>query len=98
MRNFSYSLICSYVLIALGIYLLTAAGYDQFRGATNLPIGISDFGHNGMGHAYRHRFLVHRQQDPELFRRFMIGHWLWAVGIEGAGWLLLLKNIKVVSP
>jgi hypothetical protein len=93
MRTFSNNLIFSYVLIVLGIYLLAAAGYDEFRGITRRPILLTDFHRRGtMGHAYLHRVPVRRQQNPELFRQFMMGHWIWAVGIEGVGWILCLRN------
>lgn len=90
MRNLSYHLILSYFLILLGIYLLAAAGYDEFRGITTKPVSLLGEHRHGMGHAYLYRIPVHREQDPELFRQYMTGHWIWAVGIEGAGWILYI--------
>ena len=88
----SYDLILSYILILLGLYLLLASGYDEFRGITTKPHTLIGESHRGTGHAYLYRIQVHREQNPQLFRRFMIGHWLWAVGIEGIGWILYLRN------
>ena len=42
--------------------------------------------------AYLYRIPVHREQNPELFRQFMMGHWIWAIGIEGVGWVLYARN------
>ena len=92
MRNISNSLFLSYVLIVLGIYLLAAAGYDDYRGITKSPVLLTDFHRRGMGHAYLYRIPVRREQNSELFRQFMTVHWIWAVGIEGVGWILYLRN------
>ena len=68
MRTFSNNLIFSYVLIVLGIYLLAAAGYDEFRGITRRPILLTDFHRRGtMGHAYLHRVPVRRQRIQNCF-------------------------------
>jgi len=94
MRNLSYNLILSYILILLGIYLLAAAGYDEFQGITTKPVSLLP--HKGLqrgtGQAYLYRIHVHQDQDPQLFRQFMTGHWLWAVGLEGIGWILYIRN------
>jgi hypothetical protein len=90
MRNLSYNLIFSYILILLGIYLLVATSYDELRGITTKPLTP---GHNrGLGHAYLYRIPVRREQNPELFRQFITGHWIWAVGIEGVGLILYIRN------
>jgi hypothetical protein len=90
MRNLSYNLVLSYVLIVLGIYLLAAAGYDEYRGATTRP---ATFHRRGMLRtSYVNHILVHRIQNPDLFHKFMIVHWIWAVGIEGIGWVLYIRN------
>ena len=90
MRSNSYSLIFSYVLIVLGVYLLAAAGYDELRGVTHKPYALGSGRRYNQGYLYRIR--VHREQDPDRFREFMIGHWMWAVGIEGVGWILYARN------
>jgi hypothetical protein len=92
MRNLSSNLILSYALILLGIYLLVAAGRDEFRGITTKPVTPIGEHRRGMGHAYLYRIPVRREQNPQLFRQFMTGHWLWAVGIEGFGWILFIRN------
>ena len=84
--------IVPFILIVLGIYLLVAAGYDEYRGATTRPFTLMGGHRHGMGQAYLYRFMIHREQNPGLFREFMIGHWIWAAGIEGVGWFLFLKN------
>ncbi len=90
MRSFSYSLIFSYVLILLGIYLLAIAGYDEWRGVTHKPYVLE--GGRRYNQGYLYRIPVQREQNPELFRQFMTGHWIWAIGIEGVGWILWWKN------
>jgi hypothetical protein len=93
MRNLSYNLIFSYVLILLGVYLLLAAGHDEYRGITTKPVSLlTGFHRRGMGHAYLYRIPVHREEDPKLFREYMTGHWIWAVGIESVGWLLYIRK------
>ncbi|MGD0816349.1 MAG: hypothetical protein ABSA83_22380 [Verrucomicrobiota bacterium] len=87
----------SYILIVLGIYLLASAGCQEFRGDTVRPAmylpftrrAILDRGHN---HAYQFRIHVLKKNNPELFREFMEAHWLWAVLIEAAGIVLLVRN------
>ncbi len=90
MRSFSNILICSYILILLGIYLFVAAGYDEFRGVTHKPYAL--IGRRRYYQAYLYRIPVRREQNPELFRQFMMGHWMWAIGIEGIGWVLYARN------
>ncbi|MGP8202238.1 MAG: hypothetical protein ACLQU4_22390 [Limisphaerales bacterium] len=46
-------------------------------------------GHN---HAYQFRIHVLKKNNPELFREFMEAHWLWAVLIEAAGIVLLVRS------
>jgi hypothetical protein len=89
-RKFSYNLILTYVLIVFGIYLLAAASYDEYRGATTKPVS---FHRRGMLRgSYVNDILVRRTQNPELFGQFMLVHWIWAVGIEGVGWILYIRN------
>jgi hypothetical protein len=93
MRNFLYNRLPSFVLILLGVYLLAAAGYDEYRGVTTKPVSpLTGFHRRGMGHAYLYRIPVHREQDPKLFREYMTGHWIWAVGIESVGWILYIRK------
>jgi hypothetical protein len=90
MRNLSFNLILSYVLILLGAYLLATSVYDELRGVTHKPFGPGTG--RRWNQAYLYRIPVRREQNPELFRQFMTGHWLWAVGIEGVGWFLYIRN------
>jgi len=88
MRNFSKILIVSYILILVGIYLVVTAGYDEVRGVTHKPYALGGRRNN---QAYLYRIPVHREQNPELFGQFMLGHWIWAIGIEGIGWALYAR-------
>ena len=90
MRSFSYRLVFSYILILLGIYLFLAAGYDEFRGVTHKP--YAPIPRRRYNRAYLYRIPVHREQNPDLFHEFMMGHWIWAIGIEGVGWVLYVRN------
>jgi hypothetical protein len=90
MRAFSYSLIFSYVLILLGMGLLVAASSDELRGVTYKP--YAPVGRLRYNQGYLYSIPVQREQNPELFRQFMTVHWIWAVGIEGVGWILFVKN------
>jgi hypothetical protein len=94
MRNFSYNLIQSYVLILLGIYLLATAGYDEVRGITTKPATLIGAHGHGMGHAYLYRIPVRREQNPELYHQYMTGHWIWAVGIECVGWIVFFRKVS----
>jgi hypothetical protein len=82
----------SCILIALGIYLLAASAYDEFRGITRKPATL--VGKARSNHAYLYRMPIRREQDPELFRQFMEIHWLYAAGFEGAGWFFWFRNRK----
>ena len=92
MRWFSYSLIISYILTLLGICLLVGAGYDELRGVTHKAVGVGGGRGWGRNQTYLYRIPVRREQNPELFRQFMMGHWIWAIGIEGVGWALYARN------
>jgi len=92
MRDFLNTVLFAYMLIALGVYLVAAVGYDEIRGVTTKPVSAASFHRRGMGHAYQYRIPVRREQNSVLFRQFMTGHWIWAVGIEGAGWILFFRN------
>jgi hypothetical protein len=89
MRSFSSSLIISYLLIVFGVYLMASSGYDEWRGITHKPYVLAGRRHH---QAYLYRIAVDREQNPELFRQFMTLHWIWAVGIEGVGWVLFVRN------
>jgi hypothetical protein len=89
MRNFSNNLVLSYILILLGAYLIVASSYEEFRGVTHKPYSL---GRRRLNQSYLYRIPVQREQNPKLFRQFMTGHWIWAVGIEGVGWLLYIRN------
>jgi hypothetical protein len=75
----------SYILIALGIYLLACAGYDEFRGSTTKPATLMGRRHNT---AYLYSLRVLRTNNPELFRGFMVTHWIYAALMVVAGCIL----------
>jgi hypothetical protein len=93
-----YKCAFSYVLIILGIYLLAHAGYQELRGDTIRPEvylpftkrAILDTGHRNK--AWQFRIHVLKKDNPELFREFMEAHWLWAIVIEAAGIVLLVRG------
>jgi len=82
--------VLSYILIALGICLLVAAGYDEYRGITGKPLALGIRHRHNSGHLYRLR--VSKVQTPQLFRQFMTTHWLYATLIGGVGCILYLAD------
>lgn len=81
----------SYLLILLGIYLLTHAAYQEFTGDTVRPYQYLPFTRRAIlarrnpNPYYQFRIHVLKQNNPELFREFMTAHWVWAVLIAGIG-------------
>lgn len=75
----------SYILILFGVYWLASAGYDEFRGITTKPPSFSRRSHHG---DYIYSIPVRRDQNPELFHQFIVTRWIYAVVVEGAGWVL----------
>lgn len=69
----------AYMLIALGIWLLASACYDDYRGSTTKPAMLMGMRHN---RAYLYSVLVPREQNPELFHEFMVTHWISAFLVE----------------
>jgi len=72
----------SYVLMLVGLCLLGAAGYDQYRGITNDP---SRWGATRV--AWGERKIL-RQQDPKDFQNAMVIRWGIAVVILSGGFFL----------
>ena len=81
----------SYILIALGIYLMANAGYDELHGSTTKPATFMGRRHNT---AYLYSLRVLRANNPELFRGFMVTHWIYASLVEGTGCILYLSYKK----
>jgi hypothetical protein len=79
----------SYILIALGICLLASAGHDEFGGNTTQPATVMGRRHNS---AYLYSLRVPRKNNPELFREFMVTHWIYASLVEVAGCLLYVRS------
>ena len=75
----------SYILVALGIYLLVRAGYDQTRGVTVEPLRIQ-------AQYYRSVFEPSASEseadNPKLFGEYMTTHWVRAFATAGVGCLL----------
>jgi hypothetical protein len=84
--------VLSSILIALGIYLLASAGYDEYRGSTTKPATFG--GRHHYNTAYLYRLHVLRANNPELFHQFMVSHWVYASIIEVAGCILFLRTRK----
>lgn len=84
--------IASLILVALGVYLLVHAAYDEYRGATHMPLRLIRLRGSRSNSAYLYRIVVRQNQNPELFRRFMTTHWIYASLIEGVGVALYLTN------
>jgi hypothetical protein len=78
----------SYILVILGVLLLANAGYDEFRGSTTKPWTI--MGRRFRNDAYLYRLHVLKENNPELFRKFMATHWIYASFIAVGGVILLL--------
>lgn len=83
--------VLSFIAIALGIYLLASAGYDELRGVTRKPVTLLSLKRR-FNTSYLYSIPVQRQQNPELFRRFMLTHWIYAIVIEGVGCVLYLNS------
>jgi hypothetical protein len=83
----------SYILIALGIYLLAAAFYQECQGRTFKPVMLPGKA-TGMGanQGYLYSIPVLKHQNPEFFRKFMLTHWIYAAVIEVGGCLLYWKT------
>jgi hypothetical protein len=92
MRNLSFKLVLACGLILLGAYLIVASGYDEVRGVTHKAPGVGGGRGWGRDQSYLYRIPVRREQNPDLFREFMTAHWIWALGIEGVGWILFIRN------
>jgi hypothetical protein len=88
--------VLSFILIALGLYLLGSAYYDEYRGSTFKPAALRG-GRAGpsFNRGYLYSIPVSREQNPELFRRFMVKHWIYAVVVEAAGCILYMKSKRV---
>jgi hypothetical protein len=83
----------SYILIALGIYLLVSAFYQEYQGITFQPAMFPGKA-RGMSanRGYLYSIPILKDQNPELFRKFMVTHWIYAAVVEVGGCLLCLKT------
>lgn len=77
----------SYVLMLVGLCLLCAAGYAQYRGITSDP---SRWGAARVAWGERE---ILRQQDPKDFQNAMVIRWGLAVVILSAG-VLLYRSLR----
>jgi len=86
---------CAIALLALGIFLLGHAAFDECRGTTHMPLNL--FGMDGltsMNSHYLRVIPVTRSQYPEMFREFMDRHWLYAGSITVIGCALFAASIS----
>ena len=86
----------SFILIVLGLYLLGSVYYDEYRGSTFMPATLFG-GKTGprFSRQYLYSIPVRKEQNPELFRRFMVRHWIYAGIVEVAGCILYMKSKRV---
>jgi hypothetical protein len=82
------------IIIAVGIYMLASAGYDEYRGITTKPASFGRRHHNA---AYLYRIPVLRSRNPELFHRFMTTHWIYASLVVVGGCVLYIQNLRLRS-
>jgi hypothetical protein len=81
--------VLSYILIALGIYLLASGGYEEFRGSTTKPATLMGKRHDT---AYLYSLSVLRTNNPELSHEFMVTHWIYASLVGFTGCILYLRR------
>jgi hypothetical protein len=80
----------SVLLLVLGLFLLAHSTYDECRGITHKPLSLARRRFNS---GYLYRIPVRREQNPELFRQFMTGHWLYAGLFTGIGVALFITRM-----
>ena len=80
----------SIALLAIGIFLLAHSTFDECRGVTHKPVS---FRRRAFNTAYLYQIPVSREQNPELFRQFMTGHWLYAGFSIGIGCALFVASM-----
>ncbi len=76
------------ILVATGIYLLGCAAFDEWRGSTHQPFYF--IGRHRYNSAYLYRLSVAKANNPELFRKFMGRHWVYAAAFSVGGVILIL--------
>lgn len=81
--------IWSIILMVLGIYLLAHAAYDEYSGTTHQPVILSRHRYYS---AYLYRRVCRKDQTPDVFRRFMTTHWIYAGLIGGIGVALFITS------
>ena len=86
----------SIVLLLLGFFLLAHSTYDECRGITHKPLTL--VGGRRHDSSYLYRIPVKREQNPELFRKFMTTHWIYAGLISGLGCGLLVTSLPPREP
>src|ERR1700722_6223963 len=86
----------SYILLALGIYLLGHALYDECSGVTHQPISFFYRRHTHSGYLYS--IPVRRDNNPQLFHEFMVKHWVYGGLMAGLGLALYLTTNKPEDP
>jgi hypothetical protein len=87
--------ILAFILITLGTYLLACDIHDEYRGLTTKPVG--PWGSRSPGrynHSYLYSVPVSRENNPELFREFMMVHWAYAWVIAASGCILCLRGVR----
>lgn len=90
-RSHNYMRVLSYILIALGIYLLAAAFIKNVREERSSRRCFQAAGMSA-NRGYLYSIPVLRDQNPELFSKFMVTHWIYAGVVEAGGCVLCLKT------
>jgi hypothetical protein len=70
---------------------LVVQGYDELRGSTTKPLTLMGRRHNRV---YLYSLPVQKNNNPELFREFMVTHWIYATVVAGAGCILYSRSKK----
>jgi len=79
--------VLSYILLALGIFLLASAGYDEFRGVTHKPADLLRRRHASYS-GYLYRIPIVRDNSPGLFQAAIKTHWIYLAVVLVAGVIL----------
>jgi hypothetical protein len=82
--------ILSYILMAVGIFLLTSDGYDEIHGVTGVPVM---FGSGSYPLTFDSEDII-KKDNPETFHDAMVCHWAQASMIAIAGFILFMIDRK----
>ena len=86
----------SYILVILGVWLLTKAAYQQYRGITTAPAMLAREQLAGIVKTGE----IMRRTEPDDFRVAMTLHWLFAIvsAFAGIGLYLNIRRQERLDP